>query len=308
MTQLTNNDWSDPSPHRSETVTVNNIALHYLDWRGEGEPLLFLHGLGDSAHIFDGLAPRLSDKFRVLALTRRGHGQSDKPESGYDLATLAEDIRGFLDALNISQVNLAGHSIGGDEATAFVGRYPERVKRLIYLDVYLERPWLNDEKPDPLADSPPTPDDFASLDSIREWIKRQVGFWSDAQEANLRAALALMPDGSVRVGIPKGAGMAIIQSVADFQPEAPVTQSPTLAFFAVAYTHPRLAAAPDEATRAAAQAYIDHYRGQQLAAIELFKRLFPQAETVEAPDAHHHLFIQQPAEIAAKIQEFLLAE
>src|SRR5213593_2257751 len=77
-------NWTDKSPHKTGFITVNGVRLHYLDWGGKGETILFLHGLGDSAHIFDDIAPKFSDHFRVLALTRRGHGLSDKPQTGYE--------------------------------------------------------------------------------------------------------------------------------------------------------------------------------------------------------------------------------
>src|SRR5689334_9340772 len=89
-------DWTDKSPHKSGFITVNTVKLHYLDWGGKGDPLLFLHGMGDTAHIYDSLAPKFTNQFRVLGLTRRGHVQSEIPETGYDTATLVEDIRQFL--------------------------------------------------------------------------------------------------------------------------------------------------------------------------------------------------------------------
>ena len=105
----------DKSPHTSRFVTVNGVKLHYLDWGGQGETLLFIAGPEDNAHTFDGLAPEFTDHFRVLALTRRGFGESDKPEMGYDIPTLADDVRRFLDAMKINRVNLVGHSAGGNE-------------------------------------------------------------------------------------------------------------------------------------------------------------------------------------------------
>ena len=88
---------------QSEFITANHVKLHYLDWGGKGKTLLFLHGLGDTAHIFDVLAPKFTNEFRVLGLTRRGHGESEIPEGGYDTETRVEDIRQFLDALKISR-------------------------------------------------------------------------------------------------------------------------------------------------------------------------------------------------------------
>src|SRR5689334_12563787 len=81
-------DWADKSPHKSAFVTVNGVRLHYLDWGGAGETLLFLHGMGGTAHFYDDFAPRFTNQFRVLGLTRRGHGESEMPENGYDTATL----------------------------------------------------------------------------------------------------------------------------------------------------------------------------------------------------------------------------
>jgi len=115
-------------------VSANGVRLHYVDWGGRGPVLLFLTGLGGNAHAFDGLAPSFTDRFHVLAVTRRGQGQSDQPPTGYDPATLAEDIRGFLDALRIDRVTLIGYSVGGSEQTKFAGTYPQRVDKLVYLD------------------------------------------------------------------------------------------------------------------------------------------------------------------------------
>src|SRR5688572_21056029 len=115
----------DNSPHKSEFITVNNVKLHYLDWGGKGDTLLFLHGLGDTPHIYDDLAPKFTNQFRVLGLTRRGHGESEVPDGGYDTATRVDDIRQFLDALNIRQAILAGHSAAGGELTMFGGVHPD---------------------------------------------------------------------------------------------------------------------------------------------------------------------------------------
>ncbi len=71
----------------------DGIRLHYIDYGGEGPPLVLLAGLGGTAQLFRGLAPRLAGRFRVTALTRRGHGRSERPETGYELDTLVEDIR-----------------------------------------------------------------------------------------------------------------------------------------------------------------------------------------------------------------------
>src|SRR5215207_431877 len=123
----------------SDFVNVNGIRLHYLDWGGTGPTLIFLTGMGASAYIFDKFAPRFTDKFHPLALTRRGHGDSDYPETGYDADTLVEDIRQFMDALHVEKAVLVGHSLAGVELTHFTATYPHRVEKLVYLDALDDR-------------------------------------------------------------------------------------------------------------------------------------------------------------------------
>jgi pimeloyl-ACP methyl ester carboxylesterase len=120
-------------------VTANRIKLHYLDWGGNGETILFLPGFNDTAHVYNHFALRFTDHFHVIGLTRRGVGESDKPRSDYDTSTRVEDIRQFLDTLGFYKVNLIGHSMAGDELTLFATRYPERVAKLVYLDAAYDR-------------------------------------------------------------------------------------------------------------------------------------------------------------------------
>jgi pimeloyl-ACP methyl ester carboxylesterase len=120
-------------------VTANRIRLHYLDWGGSGETILFLPGFNDTAHGYDHFAPRFTDHFQVISLTRRGVGESEKPSSGYDTITRVEDIRGFLDTLGFNRVSLIGHSMAGDELTLFATRYPDTVAKLVYLDAAYDR-------------------------------------------------------------------------------------------------------------------------------------------------------------------------
>jgi hypothetical protein len=92
-------------------ANVNGVRLHYLDWGGSGEPILLLTGFRDNAHVYDDFAPRFTDHFHVLGLTRRGFGESDKPLSGYDTDARLEDIRQFLDDRRTARASLIGHSM-----------------------------------------------------------------------------------------------------------------------------------------------------------------------------------------------------
>jgi pimeloyl-ACP methyl ester carboxylesterase len=138
--------------YKARFVKVNGVRLHYLDWSGQGETVLFLTDGFGTAHDFDNLASKFTDCFHVLGLTRRGAGKSYKPESGYDTSTLVEDIKQFLDTLKVERVHLIGYSIAGDEMTKFAGLYPERVGKLIYLDAAYDRAnFLERLAQDPLA-------------------------------------------------------------------------------------------------------------------------------------------------------------
>jgi pimeloyl-ACP methyl ester carboxylesterase len=128
----------DTSPHSERHLEVNGIMLHCVDWGGNGEPLVFLTGYGAAAHVFDAIAPRFTDSFHVLALTRRGRAPSQTPASGYDLDTLTADVMGALDALKFGRVHIVAHSFGGSEATQLATLYPERVASVVYLDAALD--------------------------------------------------------------------------------------------------------------------------------------------------------------------------
>jgi non-heme chloroperoxidase len=127
--------WHDPSPHSVQFVTVDeNVKLEVLDWGGSGRPLVLLAGLGNTAHVFDDFAPKLTSEYRVYGITRRGFGASSIPASGYSADRLGDDVLAVLDALKLDRPVLVGHSIAGEELSSIATRHPERVAGLIYLD------------------------------------------------------------------------------------------------------------------------------------------------------------------------------
>src|ERR1700723_2012058 len=97
--------WHDPSPHTIQFVTVDeNVNLEVLDWGGAGRPLVLLAGLGNTAHVFDEFAPKLTAAYHVYGITRRGFGASSAPApvlANYSADRLGEDVLAALDALKL---------------------------------------------------------------------------------------------------------------------------------------------------------------------------------------------------------------
>ena len=302
--------WLDRSPHESRFVTLGDIRLHYLDWGGDGPVLLFLHGLGDSPHIFDDLAPAFADRFRVLGLTRRGHGRSDKPDDGYETATLAEDVRGFLDALKIARVTLVGHSIAGDELTAFSSTYPDRVDRLIYLDAAVSRAAMRDVltgTPRPLQ----SPADLKSYEAFRRWLAR-VGYWSEAWEANVRETMILNESGALSGPVmPPNVSRCVMRASMEFRPDYTKITVPALSFATVGWS-PAMDAYVRSLPRAERQG-AEAFRDEKLvpfqrAEIDRFRRGVRNGRVVELPDTDHHCFIHRRDRVVRVMRSFLLSE
>lgn len=109
----------------------NGITLAYAEiGNPDGEPLLLIHGFTDNARSWSLIAPHLADR-RLIAMDLRGHGKSEAPECCYALIDLAHDAKLLLDALNIEQADVAGHSLGSMTAQTLAARWPERVGKLV---------------------------------------------------------------------------------------------------------------------------------------------------------------------------------
>lgn len=112
----------------------DQMRLEYVEHgRPGGVPVLFLHGLTDSWRSFERVLPHLPDTVHAVALSQRGHGDSDRPASGYRPAELAADAAAFLDALGLERAVIAGHSMGGHVARRFALDDPERTLGLVLM-------------------------------------------------------------------------------------------------------------------------------------------------------------------------------
>ncbi len=147
----------DPSPHTVSFITVApNVRVEVLDWGGTGRPLVLLAGLGNTAHAFDRFAPKLTPKYHVYGITRRGFGASSVPPpdnpANYTADRLGDDVLAVLDAVHLAKPVLIGHSIAGEELSSINARYPQRVAGLVYLEAGFGYALYNPARGDYLID------------------------------------------------------------------------------------------------------------------------------------------------------------
>ena len=117
-------------------IDARGLRLHFLEWGNEhSQPIVLLHGFLAHAHVWDEIAPAFKDRHRVLALDQRGHGKSGwSEEAAYTIDDHFSDIDAFITALELSNVILIGHSMGGRNALFYAACMPSAVALLILVD------------------------------------------------------------------------------------------------------------------------------------------------------------------------------
>jgi pimeloyl-ACP methyl ester carboxylesterase len=298
----------------NDFVNVNGIRLHYLDWGGTGPALIFLTGMGSSAYIFNKFAPRFADKFRVLALTRRGHGDSDYPETGYDADTLVEDIRQFMDCLKIETASLAGHSLAGVELTHFAATHPERVDKLIYLDalddrrreqaILAQNPLNTAEMRQEESAPPRTFEEYTTI--LKREVPEFAAIWSDLWDEELSHNVRVNEDGVYVDRMPAFVEEAIVENlIKGYAPKRVEAQIPTLCFYG--QRRRQLSDAYTAEQKAAFELFIREVRDPFFNSILVeFQSRFPHAKIVVIPGGHHYCFIAQEQPVYDEMRKFLL--
>ncbi|MFY9852725.1 MAG: alpha/beta hydrolase [Terracidiphilus sp.] len=136
--QTTSSIVAAPSVPISRMVEVEpGVQLEVLDWGGSGRPIALLAGKGFTAHAFDDFGPKLTAKYHVYGITRRGYGKSSVPmtaEANYSADRLGDDVLAVIEQLKLVKPVLVGHSIAGEELSSIGTRFPEKVAGLVYLD------------------------------------------------------------------------------------------------------------------------------------------------------------------------------
>lgn len=113
-----------------ERARINGVELAY-ELRGDGAPLVMIHGAQGDQTMFAGLAPALATSFRVLTFDQRGSGLSEKPDMDYSIAMLADDTAALMDHLGLSPAHVIGVSMGGMIAQELALRHPRKVRALV---------------------------------------------------------------------------------------------------------------------------------------------------------------------------------
>jgi N-formylmaleamate deformylase len=162
-------DWA------SGFVETNGVRLHYLRSGGGKRPVVLAHGALEDARCWAPVAEALAPDYDVIAVDARGHGRSDGPADGYELATQAEDLAGVIAALGLERPALLGHSMGAEIAPVLAGTHPELLGAILLED---PGPWW--------TGWPATEEEQAFLASMRERYERYARLPREALIAERR--------------------------------------------------------------------------------------------------------------------------
>ena len=197
---------------RSSFVDTDAIRLHYLEWDPGGSggekqveagaisdeiPIVLLHGLNATADTWRLVAQDLCLEHLVVAFDLRGHGESAKPEDGYDLMTVAEDVIQGMAALGLGQVALVGHGWGARVALVMAAQHPALVSHLILVDCpHVEpRHWPGMTR-DRFIRETDVKQMYAARSTFIETMRLEMqSFWSPEIEHILLKTIREFPDG-----------------------------------------------------------------------------------------------------------------
>jgi pimeloyl-ACP methyl ester carboxylesterase len=208
------------TPTRSRVEVAPGVGLRVRAWPAAGRPFLLVHGLASNARLWDGVAARLAlAGHAAYAVDLRGHGESDRPEDGYDTRTAAVDVLAVADRLGLEHPVLAGQSWGGNVVLDLAARWPERPAAVALVD----GGWLH------LADAYPTFEECwavlapprlspVPLATIRERLRSFHPDWPDSGIEGTLGNFAEQPDGTARIRLTRERHRSILRSLWEHRP------------------------------------------------------------------------------------------
>jgi pimeloyl-ACP methyl ester carboxylesterase len=162
-----------PISPQSHYIVRDAVKLHHLDWGNHGRhPLVLVHGSRLHAHVWNHFSRRFSDRYHVIALDQRGHGDSGwDAQRRYQMEDFYEDLRAVVEARRLSRFTLIGHSLGGRVSMLFASRHPELLERLVLVDITPGRPAVVAGSVDP-DDARTAPGEFDAPQAALVHLKR----------------------------------------------------------------------------------------------------------------------------------------
>ncbi len=225
-------------PDRTERIRVaDGVELHTRRWDGgDGAPFVLVHGLASNARLWDGVAAELAAAGHpVVAVDQRGHGQSSKPDDGYDMTTVTDDLAELVTATGFDRPVLVGQSWGGNVVVELAARFPGRARALGCVDggaIELRRQFPDWEgcatalRPPPLAGTP--------LTEVERMLR---GMHPDWPETGIQGALAcfeVRDDGTVAPWLTLDRHLLVLRGLWEHRPTErfPLIEEPALFLFA----------------------------------------------------------------------------
>jgi non-heme chloroperoxidase len=304
-------EWKDPSPHTTRFVTVDkDVRLEVLDWGGSCRPLVLLAGGGDTAHVFDDFAPKLTPTFHVYGITRRGFGESGFSPEGYGADRLGDDVLAVLDALKLIKPVLVGHSLGGEELSSLATRHPDRVAGLVYLEAGYPYAFENGKGPTmkefqdirKIAPQAPEPSesDLASFGALQQACLRGLGF--TYPEGELRQQYSTTPEGRVGKQRDFPGSAKMLEGMKKYT-DIPV---PALVIFAIPHAQGKwVDDSTDPKVREAAKAYSAAELVLTTKQAKVFEDGVPTAHVVRLRGADHYVYLSNEADVLREMKSFL---
>ena len=305
--------WRDPSPHTAKFVTVEkNVRLEVLDWGGSGRPVVLLAGGGNTAHVFDEFAPKLTAKCHchVYGITRRGFGASSFSDLENGVDRLRDDVLAVIDALRLNRPVLVGHSIAGAELSSVGTSQPDRIAGLVYLEGAY--PYAFDNGKGPMmkefqeikGPEPPTPGDshLASFSALQKWDGQVYGF--RIPEAEFRQTWDSTSEGqpAKACDFPGSQTLMTIMMGVKRYTDIPV---PALAIFAIPHVQEAwMSKSTDPAVREAAKAYFTAIDALAEKQAKAFEDGVPTARVIRLRGMHY-IYLSNEPDVLREICTFL---
>ncbi|MEV0664506.1 alpha/beta fold hydrolase [Actinomadura luteofluorescens] len=158
-------------------TTRDGNEIFYKDWGG-GHTVIFIHGWPLNADAWEDQMKMVADNgYRGIAHDRRGHGRSSQPFNGYDFDTFADDLNDLINKLDLRDVTLVAHSMGGGELARYIGRHGTgRVRKAVLLSAITPLMLQSEDNPEGVPEQ--------AFEEIKKGILRERSqYWKDASEA-----------------------------------------------------------------------------------------------------------------------------